>query len=63
MSIEAYSREKIVNHLGNHSPTKFMYSFSKAPRFPPLKRSGKSDMFYNLPSTKIQFQLKQTMME
>jgi len=53
MSIEAYSREKIVNHLGNHSPTKFMYSFSKAPRFPPLKRSGKSDMFYNLPSTKM----------
>ena len=52
MAIELYSREKIVNHLENNSPTKFMYSFSKAPRFPFLKRNGKSDIFYNLPSMK-----------
>ena len=50
MSLEVYSQEQIVNHLENNSPTKFMYSFSKAPRFPTLKRCGKSDKFYNLPS-------------
>lgn len=53
MSMEIYSREKIVNHLENRSPSKFMYSFSRAPRFPTLNRLGKSDMFYNLPSTRM----------
>ena len=52
MSTDLYIREKIVNHLENNSPSKFMYSFSKAPRFPSLKRNGKSDIFYNLPSMK-----------
>lgn len=52
MSVELYSQEQIVNHLENNSPTKFMYSFNKAPRFPSLKRNGKSDLFYNLPSMK-----------
>ena len=50
MSFEVNSQEKVVNHLENNSPTKFMFSFSKAPRFPSLKRIGKSDSFYNLPS-------------
>ena len=52
MSLVKNSQEQIVNHLENNSPTKFMYSFGKAPRFPSLKHSGKSDMFYNLPSMK-----------
>ena len=52
MSLEKNSHEQIVNHLENNSPSKYMYSFGKAPRFPSLKHSGKSDMFYNLPSMK-----------
>ena len=53
MSIQLYSQEQIVNHLENASPTKFMYSFSRAERFPPLKRTGKSDKFYTLPSVRM----------
>ena len=53
MSIQLYTQEQIVNHVENASPTKFMYSFSRAERFPPLKRSGKSDKFYTLPSTRM----------
>lgn len=53
MSIELFTQEQIVNHVENSSPTKFMYSFGRAERFPKLKRSGKSDTFYNLPSTKM----------
>ena len=30
-----------------------MYSFSRAERFPTLKRTGKSDTFYNLPSMRM----------
>ena len=54
MSIQLYSQEQIVNHVENASPTKFMYSFARAERFPNLKRTGKSDTFYNLPSVKMQ---------
>ena len=53
MSIQLYTQEQIVNHVENASPTKFMYSFSRAERFPPLKRTGKSDTFYNLPSMRM----------
>ena len=53
MSIQLYTQEQIVNHVENASPTKFMYSFSKAERFPPLKRTGKSDTFYTLPSVRM----------
>ena len=53
MSIQLYTQEQIVNHVENASPTKFMYSFSRAERFPPLKRTGKSDTFYNLPSIRM----------
>jgi hypothetical protein len=49
MSFELYSQEKIVNHQENNSPTKFMYSFSRAKRFPPLDRRGFSDSLYNFP--------------
>ena len=51
MSDQLYTQEQIVHHVENASPTKFMYSFSKAERFPTIKRTGKSDTFYNLPST------------
>ena len=53
MSVELYTQEQIVNHVENASPTKFMYSFSRAERFPTLKRTGKSDTFYNLPSMRM----------
>jgi hypothetical protein len=46
---ELYSQQRIVNHLENHSPTKFMYSFSRAQRFPSLDRRGFSDSFYVFP--------------
>jgi len=53
MSIQLYTQEQIVNHVENASPTKFMYSFSRAERFPPIKRTGKSDTFYTLPSMRM----------
>ena len=53
MSVQLYSQEQIVKHVENASPTKFMYSFPRAERFPKLKRSGKSDTFYTLPSVKM----------
>ena len=53
MSIQIYTQEQIVNHVENASPTKFMYSFGRAERFPPLKRTGKSDTFYTLPSVRM----------
>ena len=53
MSIQLYTQEQIVHHVENTSPTKFMYSFGRAERFPPLKRVGKSDKFYTLPSVRM----------
>ena len=53
MSVQLYTQEQIVNHLENASPTKFMYSFARAERFPPNKRTGKSDTFYSLPSMRM----------
>ena len=50
MSFQLFTQEQIVKHVENISPTKFMYSFSRAERFPTLNRSGKSENFYNLPS-------------
>ena len=46
---ELYTQQRIVDHLENHSPTKFMYSFSRAQRFPSLDRRGFSDAFYVFP--------------
>ena len=51
MTEQLYTQEQIVHHVENASPTKFMYSFGRSERFPPIKRTGKSDTFYNLPST------------
>ncbi len=53
MSVQLYTQEQIVKHVENTSPTKFMYSFARASRFPTLKRTGKSDNFYNLPSVRM----------
>ena len=46
---ELYSQQRIVNHLENSSPTKYMYSFSRASRFPSVDRRGFSDSFYVFP--------------
>ena len=46
---ELYPQQRIVNHLENSSPTKFMYSFSRAQRFPSVDRRGFSDSFYVFP--------------
>lgn len=46
---QMYSQERIVHHLENSSPTKYMWSFSKSPRFPPIDRRGKSDAIYDFP--------------
>ena len=46
---ELYTQQRIVNHLENSSPTKFMYSFSRAQRFPSIDRRGFSDSFYVFP--------------
>ena len=53
MSYQLYTQEQIVHHVENTSPTKFMYSFGRAERFPPLKWTGKSDRFYTLPSVRM----------
>ena len=53
MSVELYTQEQIVHHVENASPTKFMYSFSRAERFPKINRKGKSDTFYTLPSMRM----------
>ena len=51
MSVQLYTQEQIVHHVENASPTKFMYTFSKAPRFPEINKNGKTDSIYNLPSS------------
>ena len=53
MSVQLYTQEQIVHHVENASPTKFMYSFGKAERFPKINRTGKSDTFYSLPSMRM----------
>ena len=49
MSIQLYTQEQIVKHLENSSPTKFMYSFGRAKRFPNNIKAC-SNAFYELPS-------------
>lgn len=45
--------EQISNNIQNNSPSKQMYSFSKALRFP-LRNPANISQFYNLPSVKSQ---------
>ena len=51
MSVQLYTQEQIVHHVENASPTKFMYTFSKAPRFPEISKNGKTDSIYNIPDS------------
>ena len=53
MSVQLYTQEQIVHHVENASPTKFMYTFGKAPRFQEIDKRGKTDSIYNLPSQKM----------
>ena len=46
-----YNQLSIVHHLLNNSPSKYMFSFSKTPRFFKIKQDEGIDKFYNLPST------------
>ena len=49
MTEQLYTQEQIVHHVENTSPTKYMYSFSRATRFPTINRVGKSDALYDFP--------------
>lgn len=50
MSVVVASGEAISNNILNHSVSKQMYSFPKAPRFRELKKSSSSTWFYNIPN-------------
>ena len=53
MKNKIVSGSRICNSQLNRSKAKFMYSFSKAERFPKIDNySDKSQFFYNLPSMK-----------
>ena len=50
MSVIVKSKLEISRSPINQSTSKQMFSFAKAPRFPPLKTKGYCDTFYTLPS-------------
>ena len=50
MSIIVASGQTISNHLQNHSVSKQMYSFPKAPRFHSLKKCSSATFLYNIPN-------------
>ena len=43
---------KAATSILNKSCSKMLYTFSKSPRFPTLKRSSNSYAFYDIPSTR-----------
>ena len=50
--ISVYSQIELNKHCLNNSKAKQMYSFSKSPRFKPLKKSGSaSSLYINFPNT------------
>ena len=50
--ISLYSQIELNKHCLNNSKAKQMYSFSKSPRFKPLKKSGSASFLYiNFPNT------------
>ena len=51
--MKVISGEPICNSPLNHSKSKFMYSFSKAQRFPAITSSTNGQFFYNLPSMRM----------
>ena len=52
MSIIIQNKGEVTKSATNNSVSKFMYSFSKAPRFPSFKISGHTDNYYNIPVTR-----------
>ena len=46
MDDEFICGQRISNYVQNRSTSKQMYTFSKSPRFPEIKRTGYSDTFY-----------------
>ena len=52
MSIIIQSKGDVTKSATNNSVSKFMYSFSKAPRFPSFKISGHTDAYYDIPVTR-----------
>jgi len=52
MSIIIQSKGDVTKSATNNSMSKFMYSFSKAPRFPSFKISGHTDAYYDIPVTR-----------
>ena len=51
MSKFQLKQDYYVHHQQNNSPSKYMFSFSRTPRFFKLRRDNQVDKFYNLPST------------
>ena len=51
--MKVISGEPICNSLLNHSKSKYMYSFSKAQRFPLINSTSGKNIFYNLPSMRM----------
>ena len=52
MSIIIQNKVEVTKSTTNNSVSKFMYSFSKAPRFPSFKISGHTDAYYDIPVTR-----------
>ena len=52
MSIIIQNKGEVTKSATNNSVSKFMYSFSKAPRFPSFKISGHTDAYYDIPVTR-----------
>ena len=50
--MKVISGEPICNSPLNHSKSKYMYSFSRAQRFPLINKAYTGSFFYNLPSMK-----------
>ena len=53
MSVPLFTKEDITRSTINNSSSKYMYSFSRAERFPPIKRKGFCDTFYKIPSSQM----------
>jgi len=51
--MKVISGEPICNSPLNHSKSKYMYSFSKAQRFPLINSTSGKNIFYNLPSMRM----------
>lgn len=50
MSIPLFTKDEITHSTINNSTSKYMFSFPRAQRFPPINRSGYCSSFYDIPS-------------